>query len=410
MFTSVDVTTLSNRTNCSSLSPAIPSSGDLDVRITAAMLDTGLRGVPVGTCTTSFITPEQGLHYRGYPIADLVNHTPEQLMHLVFMGSLGSPSEVDGFSQVLANRAGLSATVKMQISNLPRHIHPMSAFAAAIRFCQWEYPTGDYHKDALNLLAKAPELAATVIRRHKGCEPLSNAEAENRSMGYVERFCELLVGSEACTTQFVEAVKIFHKLHYDHGGGNLSMFVAKAVASGHSDLYGSVIAGMEALAGPLHGRANQEGLTFVQDILEKLGAAATPKQVREEVQRRFDNKEKIVGFGHAVLRCEDPRASILYDYAANHFPENPLVKMALMLRTEAPKVVCKKASNPYANVDAISGTVLAAAGFSHAEYFTILFGLSRLVGMTRQIVYERCEARDGKGVPIYRPKYVYKEG
>lgn len=378
----------------------------IDVRITDAMLDTGLRGFPVGTCTTSFVGPHKGLHYRGYPIANLVEYSPEQLMHLVYYGRIGSEQEVADFHGQLASRTGLSDQVKARIADLPSDVHPMSAFAAAIRFCQWEYRTGDYREDALNLLAKAPELASAVIRSHAGWGPI---EASDASKGYIENFCNLLFGAGNVSAETLGMFETFHKLHYDHGGGNLSVFVTKAVASGHADAYGAVIAGMEALAGPLHGKANQDGLAFVQSMLDTLGADASPEQVRQEVQRRFDGREKIVGFGHAVLRSEDPRATVLYDYAQEHFADDPLVKMALILRTEAPKVLRAKASNPHANVDAISGTVLSAAGFAHPEYFTILFGLSRMVGMTRQIIYERCEARNGKGVPIYRPKYIYKE-
>jgi len=84
--------------------------------------------------------------------------------------------------------------------------------------------------------------------------------------------------------------------------------------------------------------------------------------------------------------------------------------MAMLLREAGPKVLKEnpKVSNPYPNVDAISGALLTAAGFSFPEYYTVMFGMSRIVGIAIQIVYERCEAREGKGVAIYRPKYFYK--
>jgi citrate synthase len=101
---------------------------------------------------------------------------------------------------------------------------------------------------------------------------------------------------------------------------------------------------------------------------------------------------------------------VFYDYAKKHFPNHPLVKIALLLRTEGSKVLSEnpKISDPYPNVDAMSGTVLTAAGFGYPEYFTLLFGLARSVGIAMQIVYERLEARGGKGTPIVRPKYLYK--
>ena len=96
--------------------------------------------------------------------------------------------------------------------------------------------------------------------------------------------------------------------------------------------------------------------------------------------------------------------------AKQKYADHPLVKIALLLREVAPKVLGEnpKISDPYANVDAISGILLTAAGFPYKEYFTLLFGLSRVVGIAIQIVYERCEARGGKGTPIIRPKYIYK--
>ena len=128
------------------------------------------------------------------------------------------------------------------------------------------------------------------------------------------------------------------------------------------------------------------------------------------MRKLLANKELVFGFGHAVLRVEDPRATVLYAEAEKHYPNHPLIKIAKLLRSEGPKVLGEnpKISDPYPNVDAVSGTLLYAAGFPYPEYFTVLFALSRAVGIAMQIVYERCEAREGKGTPIVRPKYIYK--
>jgi citrate synthase len=151
-------------------------------------------------------------------------------------------------------------------------------------------------------------------------------------------------------------------------------------------------------------------LEFVKDVLNEVGENATSEQVNNLIRKKLDNNELIFGFGHAVLRVEDPRATVFYDLAQEKFPQHPLVKIALLLRSEGPKILGKnpKISDPFPNVDAISGTVLAAAGFPYPQYFTVLFGLSRVVGIARQIVYERMEARECKGTPIVRPKYLYK--
>lgn len=121
--------------------------------------------------------------------------------------------------------------------------------------------------------------------------------------------------------------------------------------------------------------------------------------------------ELVFGFGHAILRVEDPRARVEYEFINKHYPDHPLVKIATLLRSEGTKVLKEnpKIADPYPNVDAVSGTLLTAAGFPYPEYYTVLFGLARTVGISIQIVYEREEARGGKGTPIVRPKYLFKK-
>jgi citrate synthase len=227
----------------------------------------------------------------------------------------------------------------------------------------------------------------------------------------MESFAKMLRVPGANSQELVPVFRLFNILHLDHGGGNLSTFVGKSVASGLEDLYGSIAAAMAALAGPRHGRANQDCLEFVRLILDELGENASVSDVEELIRRRLANNQLIFGFGHAVLRAEDPRAAVQYEYAQKHYGNHPLVKIALLLRRAGEKVLGEnpKVTDPHANVDAISGTLLTAAGFPYPEYYTVLFGLSRAVGIAIQIVYERCQARGGKGTPIVRPKYLFKK-
>jgi len=248
-----------------------------------------------------------------------------------------------------------------------------------------------------------------VINYHAGWgdTPLSKPE-----LGYMQNFTQMLnVPNLEDKSKLEQVFKLFNILHFDHSGGNLSTFVGKAVASGLEDMYGSIAASMNALAGPLHGKANQECLEFVNELVDELGEDATEADMEKLIRARLENKQLIYGFGHAVLRVEDPRATSFYDFALKNYPSNSLVKIALLLRNVGPKVLGEnpKISDPHPNVDAVSGVVLSAAGFPYPEYFTVLFGLSRVVGIAMQIVYERCEARDGKGTPIVRPKYLFKE-
>ena len=375
-------------------------------QITKDLLETGLRGFPVGYCPTSTVEPLKGLFYVGYPIEELAKWEPESVIFLLYHGRKGSPQEVEALTKDLRRRAKVSPELIQHIRSLPRKGHPMKLFNCALLLCGMFEETGDYREDCLNFIAKIPEIAATVINHHAGWK----GAASDPSRGYMENFTAMLGVPHANQEHLNRAMKLFNVLHYDHGGGNLSTFVGKAVASGLEGMYGSMAAAMCALAGPKHGRANQDCLEFVQEIRKALGDDPTEQELEDFLRQRLDAGGLVFGFGHAVLRVEDPRATVLYAVAARHFPNDPLVKITKLLRTTGAKVLKEnpKIADPCPNVDAISGTVLAASGFCYPEYFTILFGLSRVVGIAIQVVYERCEARGGKGTPIVRPKYLYK--
>ncbi len=376
-------------------------------QITKEHLDTGLRGFPVGYCTTSTVDPQKGLFYGRQPVSSVDNWEPERAIFLLYYGHDGFPQELNAFKQELKKRAALSQETIRHIESLPRKGHPMALFSAAILIAGMIEGKGDYREDCLDLIAKIPELAATLINYHAGW----GKTIPRHELGYMENFAQMLNVPGGKDSKLSHVLTLFNVLHYDHGGGNLSTFVGKAVASGLEDMYGSIAAAMNALAGPLHGRANQECLHFVKEFLEKLGEKATGADVETLLRQKLANKELIYGFGHAVLRVEDPRATVQYELAQRYYPQDPLVKMALMIRSAGTKVLKEnpKVANPFPNVDAISGTILTVAGFPYPDYYTVLFGMSRTVGIAIQIVYERLEARGKKGTPIVRPKYIYKE-
>lgn len=370
-------------------------------------LETGLRGFPVGYCPTSTVNPTEGLFYVGVPIEKIIKMEPEAVIFLLYYGRQGSSEEIADFTKDLRKRAKCSPKLIKHIQQLPLEGHPMKLFCAAILLCGMIEGTNDYREDCLNLIAKIPEIVATVINYHA---KWGEAKPSQPELGYMENFANMLNVPNANKPELMRVLKFFNILHYDHGGGNLSTFVGKATASGLEDMYGSITAAMCALAGPRHGKANQDCLEFVEEVLKELGPDATAAQLEKLIRDRLANNQLIFGFGHAVLRVEDHRATVLYEKALKKYPNDPLVKIALLLREIAPKILIEnpKITDPYANVDAISGTLLAAAGFRYPEYFTVLFGLSRVVGIAIQIVYERCEARGGKGTPIVRPKYLFK--
>jgi citrate synthase len=375
--------------------------------ISKDQLETGLRGVPVGYCVTSFVDPMKGLTYVGRPIAELAGLDPMSVIYLLYHGEAGTKSQLEAFEQDLSKRAVCHPDTIRHIESLPKTGHSMDLFAAALLIAGMTEGEDDYREDCLNAIAKLPHIAAAVINSHAGWGP---TPPPNPRLGYVENFLHMLKFPGERKPHLTEVMKVFEVVHLDHCGGNLSTFVGKAVASGLENLWGSLAAAMTALAGPRHGRANQDCLEFVQEVLDTVGEDAKAADVELLVRKKLKNKELVFGFGHAVLRVEDPRASVFYRFAEKHFAHHPLIKVALLLRAEGPKILKEnpKVSDPYPNIDAITGSLLMAAGFPFPEYYTVLFGLSRCVGIAIQIVYERLEARGGKGTPIIRPLYLYK--
>lgn len=375
-------------------------------QITKEQLETGLRGFPVGYCPTSTVDPTKGLFYIGRPVTELATWRPEEVIYLLMFGKQGSPQEVDHFFADMQKRSKLKPKTVQAIEKLPKQGHPMKQLSAALLILGMLEKTDDYQEDCLNLIAKVPYLVALVINHHAGWGKTPEPRPD---LGYMENFAAMVRAPHADHEKLTAAFRLFNIVHYDHGGGNLSTFVGKAVASGLEDMYGSIAAAMCALEGPRHGRANQDCLEFLREVVKEAGENATAPEIEKLIRDRLATNKLVFGFGHAVLRVEDPRAQVVYDYLKKHYPSHPLVRIALLLRSEGTKVLSEnpKISDPHPNIDAISGTLLVVAGFDYPEYFTVLFGLSRIVGISRQIVYERLEARGGKGTPIVRPKYLY---
>lgn len=385
----------------------LAQENDVIFEITKQHLETGMRGYPVGYCTTSSVDPKKGLFYGGKPVADLAKKEPMEVIFQLYYAREARGNELEQFQTELINRSTLDEKTVKGIRNLPVEGHPMKLFCSALMIAGMFEAKEDYREDCLNVIAKLPLIVAQLINHHAG---FNECRASNPDLGYMENFTQMLNCPDVNEEELTKVLKLFNILHYDHGGGNLSTFVGKAVASSLADMYGSLSAAMAALAGPRHGKANQDCLEFVRFVYDKLGDKATSAQVEQLIRDRLKNKELIFGFGHAVLRVEDPRATVQYEIANEMYPNDALVKIASLLRENGVKVLSEneKIQNPNPNVDAISGTLLQAAGFNYPQYYTVLFGLSRCVGIAIQIVHERLVARGGKGTPIIRPKYFYR--
>lgn len=378
-------------------------STDVLFQVTQGHLNTGLRGYPVGTCRTSGVSPRKGVSYVGYPIAELAYLDPEDVAYLLLHRDLPNAEQRAGFTADLKSRYGVASSVIETLKTLPRDGHPMEWLITGLMVLGMSSKTGDWVEDAHNVIAKAPELVAAIFRIRSGWgDPI----APNPELGLIENFVHMLGVPGADPARLTRLLRTFHILHMDHGGGNLSTFTGKAVASSHADIYASLAAAMCALYGPLHGRANQDCLNFVRSV-----GTSDPDEVERFVRDRVSTGGKIFGFGHAVLRAEDPRATIQYGLGQEICPDDPLFRTALTLREVAVKVLdsIEKISNPYPNVDAVSGSLLNASGLTDSNYYTVLFGLSRITGIAAQIVDERIRLRGGRGVPIYRPKFIAED-
>lgn len=369
--------------------------------VTSADLNTGLRGIPVGTCRTSFVTPTEGVHYCGYPISELAHLPVEDVIYLLFEKELPDEAQAAAFRAELQSRANLPSSVEPVLTTLPREGHPMDWLSIGIHALGMAETTGDWKGDALNLVARMPRLLGLIFRHREGRS--EGIPDDDPSLGLVERFVHTLDPQGVDVDKMKEVLNAYLVLHLDHGGGNLSTFTGKATASGQATLYASMASAMNALSGPLHGRANQSCLEFVLRI-----GTSDPAEVEHFIRAELQAKRPVFGFGHAVLRAEDPRATYQFALGERLCPDDENFQIVRTLREVAPRVLAEnpKISNPNANVDIASGTLLHHVGLTDPEYYTTFFGWARVAGIGAQIVDERTAMRGGKGVPIYRPKYI----
>jgi citrate synthase len=369
--------------------------------VTSAHLNTGLRGIPVGTCHTSFVTPTEGVHYCGYPIAELAHLAPEDVVYLLFNKELPTPEQAETFRADLAKRGTVPSSLAAVFHTLPNDGHPMDWLSVGIHTLGMMETTGDWKEDALNLIARMPRLMGLLFRIREGRSDNIPEDDVNGSM--VQRFVRTLDLDGVDHDLMEKILATYLVLHMDHGGGNLSTFTGKAIASGHATVYASIAGAMNALSGPLHGRANQSCLEFVLRI-----GTSDPDEVEAFVRGELAAKRPVFGFGHAVLRAEDPRATVQFALGEELCPDDENFKIIRTLREVAPRVLSEneKISNPNANVDIASGALLHHVGFTDPTYYTTFFGWARVAGIGAQIIDERTVMRGGKGTPIYRPKYI----
>ena len=380
------------------------SNEDPLFEITSSHINIGMRGIPVGTCRTSFVTPSEGVHYCGYPIAELASMSPEDVVYLLFNKELPNPKQSAEFKADLQSRGALPDGVESVLSSLPSEGHPMDWLSVGIHTLGMLDGVNNWKEDAMNLIARMPRLLGLIFRYREG--RTENIPSDDLSLSLVGRFTNTLDLEDIDSSVMNKVLATYLVLHMDHGGGNLSTFTGKAVASGKATIYSSMAGAMNALSGPLHGRANQSCFEFVKKI-----GTSNPDEVEDFVRGELQAKRPVFGFGHAVLRAEDPRATVQFALGEQICPHDEYFKTIRVLRSVAPKVLSEnpRISNRNANVDIASGTLLNFVGLRDPEYYTTFFGWARVAGIGAQIVDERTVMRGGKGTPIYRPKYIAEE-
>lgn len=380
----------------------------------------GMRGINGLVYETSLLDPEEGIRFRGYSIPECQKllpkaqggsePLPEGLFWLLVTGEIPTADQVRSVSQELASRASLPSHVARLINSFPSSLHPMSQFASAIAALQSEskfakaYSAGvnkaEYwdttYEDSLDLIAKLPTVAAMIYRNLYRDGSIG---AIDPNKDWSANFVHLL-GYD--NPQFTELMRLYLTIHADHEGGNVSAHTVRLVGSALSDPYLSFAAGMCGLAGPLHGLANQEVLIWLTKFNQQLGGKpVTDERLSEEVWKTLKSGQVVPGYGHAVLRKTDPRYVCQREFALKHLPEDHMFKLVGQLYKLVPDILLKhgKAKNPWPNVDAHSGVLLTHYGMTEMNYYTVLFGVSRALGVLSSLIWDRA-----LGFPLERPK------
>lgn len=381
--------------------------------VTVTQLYGGMRGVKGLICDTSVVDPEKGVILRGHPIMDLTDKLPEEIFYLLLTGELPDAEALKSLQGEIADRSKTPEYVFDVLRAMPKDAHPMAMFNTAMLALQGEssfakkYDEGmsktDHWEpcleDCLSILGMAPVVAAAVFRIRYADGKLIPTDT---SLDMGANLAQMM-GSTDSHEEFANLVRLFLTTHSDHESGNASAFTTHTVGSALSDPFYAYSAGMNALAGPLHGKANQDCLKFVIEMYEKFGAVPSEEQVKEYAWETLNSGKVIPGYGHAVLRQEDPRFTALYQFGEQHCADDPIFKTVSTMYKVVPGVLIEhgKAANPYPNVDAASGSLLHHFGVKEVAYYTVFFGVSRALGVLSQLVLNRA-----LGTAIMRPKSV----
>lgn len=379
----------------------------------------GARGVKCLVTDTSYLDPMEGIRFRGKTIPETFEALPkvpgrdypsvEAFWYFILTGEIPTPEQALEVEDDFKKRAKVPQYVFDVLRALPIDSHPMAMFSAAIVAMQREsvfataYNEGlgkmdlwdPTYEDATTLLARLPEIGAFIYRlKFKNGDII----APDPKLDFGGNFAHMM-GIEA---PYDDVSRMYFILHSDHESGNVSAHAVHLVASALSDPYYALSAGINGLAGPLHGLANEQVLRWTQAFIEKLGGKEpTEEVIREALWDTLNSGQVVPGYGHAVLRKTDPRYMSQREFCLKNLPDYPLFKVISMIFQVAPDVLREhgKAANPWPNVDAQSGVIQWYYGVTEYSFYTVLFGIGRAIGTLANITWDRA-----LGYPIERPK------
>jgi len=381
----------------------------------------GMRSVKCMVWETSALDPIEGIRFRGFTIPELreklpkapggAEPLPEGIFYLLLTGDLPTNDDVKEITAEWQKRSALPAYLLDTLKSLPKDMHPMTQFSLGILALQKDsifeqrYRKGmskvehwdPMYEDVMNLLAKLPSIAGFIYRRSYKDDKQIPADMNLDWGGNMAH----MVGVKDET--FKELMRLYLVIHSDHEGGNVSAHTSHLVGSALSDAYYSLSAGMNGLAGPLHGLANQEVLRWIMNLMKDLGGVPTKDQLIKYIWDTLNAGKVVPGYGHAVLRKTDPRYVAQREFALKHLPNDDIFKVVSMVYEVAPDILTQhgKTKNPWPNVDAHSGCLLYHYGLTEYDFYTVFFGVSRAMGVLAQLIWSRA-----LGLPIERPKSV----
>lgn len=393
--------------------------------VTLSQVYQGMRGITGLVTETSLLDAQEGIRFRGYTIPELqvklpkapggAEPLPEGLFHLMLLNELPTEQNVNHITSVWQRRSHVPKHVFDTIEAIPVNTHPMTQFVIAIMALQTEscfakrYAAGmnkkDYWEasleDSMDLIARLPRVAAYIYRRkYKNGDHIQ----PNGLLDWSGNFAHMM-GYES--EEFKELMRLYMTIHADHEGGNVSAHATHLVGSALSDPYLAFAAGMNGLAGPLHGLANQEVIKWIYEMQDKLETdLPTKEQIAQYVQDTITGGKVVPGYGHAVLRKTDPRFTAQMEFGKKHMPEDKLCQTIWNIYDVVPPILQSlgKIKNPWPNVDAHSGALLVHFGMVEYEFYTVLFGVSRSLGVLASLCWDRA-----LGFPLERPKSVTTE-